>query len=181
MSGMNLNLLPSRAKFQAIKIKYQNHNRRAMIALVGAWVATVAVVLMLNLYAGIVQKAAAAKLEQTEKNYAGLADNVVVSQRLKYKAKMVGGVLDERFEYGQAFETIQKLFPPTITLNNYQLKNKNSFEISGKTIGRQNVDYLERLVMDINSGRDMLLKTAKITGLSLSGIEWDFTMEVELK
>jgi hypothetical protein len=50
MSTMNLNLLPSKAKFQASKIKLQQTVKKITLSIVAVWLFFLLVVLGLNLY-----------------------------------------------------------------------------------------------------------------------------------
>jgi hypothetical protein len=181
MSEMNLNLLPSKAKFQAAKIKLKQKINLAMTIILVVWLLSGGIIL---LFSGILKsKINAANV--TKKNivdsYGLLKDDIITSQKLKYKAKMVGGVLNSRFEYGKSFEIINGLFPPAINLKNYDLKEGGVFEVKGQTSEKTNVDLLEQTVISINRGENGFLKSAKITALKVVGGAWDFTMEVVLK
>jgi hypothetical protein len=110
-----------------------------------------------------------------------MSDNIVTSQKLKYLAKVVGGVLHDRFEYGKAFETVQSLFPDGITIKNYNLREDGTFSLDGTTSTNDNVDLLEKTVVDINSGTNDRLLFAKLTSLALKDSNWNFNLEVTLK
>lgn len=181
MSSLNLNLLPSQARFQAYKIKLEKKVRMILIAMVSVWVLVVGTVLVLNLISKIRVSVVQAQFEKVRKEYMSMSDNIVTSQKLKYKAKLVGGVLNDRFEYGEAFKNITNLFPNGITIKNFDLKNKGNFNIKGETAGRQNIDALEEIVEGINSGKNELFLAGKLLSLSVSDNLWFFEMEVATK
>jgi hypothetical protein len=181
MTEMNLNLIPSKAKFQAAKINLQKNVRTILFGILTLWLFSAALVLGLT---NIVKmKIASATIEQKRviENYASMEDNIMTSQKLKYKAKMVGGILNSRFEYGQSFELVASLFPPTVNLKNYNLNDGGVFEIKGAVEGKNDVDILENTVELVNQGENDKLKKAKLTTISLKDNIFDFTMEVQLK
>lgn len=181
MSEMNLNLLPSKAKFQAAKIQLQSKIRLVMIIITGIWAFTVGGLLVANFVVKtkVSQvKAAGAKIQA---NYAALQDNIVSSQQFKYKTKMVGEVLLKRFEYGKAFEMVTTMFPGGIVVKSFDLQESGVFEIKGEAQGSENVNQLENIVEKVNSGQSEKFAFAKLKTLGIMSGVWTFTMEVKLK
>ncbi len=181
MSEMNLNLIPSKAKFQASRIKLQKNVRLLITILLVIWLSGAGLMFLLTGIMKVRLNTASANSKKVQQNYNSMQDNIVTSQKLKYKAKMVGGALNSRFEYGKSFETINSLFPPAINLKNYDLQDGGVFEVRGVTSEKPNVDLLEQTVDLINRGENDKLKSAKMTSLTLKNNIWDFTMEVTLK
>ncbi len=181
MKSLNLNLLPSQARFQAYKIKLEKKVRMILLILIICWIVAVAAVLFLNLISKFRVNLVQSQFEKARKDYMSMSDNIVTSQRLKYRAKLVGGVLNDRFEYGEAIGRIINLFPETIKINNFDLKTKGQFSITGETAGRQDVDKLELIVEEINSGKNEKFKSAKLVDLSVADSIWNFKMEVLTK
>ncbi|MBI2465343.1 hypothetical protein HYV64_04335 [Candidatus Shapirobacteria bacterium] len=181
MSEMNLNLIPSKAKFQAARIRIQKQVRLSAIIIIMIWTSVAAIIFSLTLIVKVRVNSAMANQKKVQLNYNSMKDNIVTSQKLKYKAKMVGGVLNNRFEYGTSFETINNLFPPTISLKNFDLHDGGIFLVKGITSEKVNVDLLESMVETINRGENDKLKSARLTALTLKGGVWDFTLEVELR
>lgn len=181
MSEMNLNLIPSKAKFQAAKINLQKNIRLVLFGVLVVWILVAGIVLALTNVVKFKIATATAENKKVTQNYASMEDNIMTSQKLKYKAKMVGGILNTRFEYGQAFEIIVSLFPPTVNLKSYTLNDGGVFEVKGSVSGKADVDLLEKTVVAINVGENPRLKKAKITSITLKGDVFDFTMEVQLK
>lgn len=181
MSEMNLNLIPSKAKFQAARIKIQKQVRLITTIVLALWALSATLIFSLT---GIMKarlSSASTNQKNVQQSYNSMQDNIVTSQKLKYTAKMVGGALSNRFEYGTSFETINNLFPPTVTIQNYDLRDGGVFQVKGMVTDKVNVDLIEELVGSINRGENTKLSSARITSLGLKGGVWDFTMEVVLK
>ena len=181
MSSMNLNLLPSKAKFEASRIKLKHNINMAIVVVVAVWLAGAMVVLGLNVYATFRVNAASSQLQKNKESYIALADNIVTSQRLKYKAKAVGGVLSNRFEYGMAFERVKNLFPESITLRDYNLREDGVFSIDGTAQTKESIESIEKTIIDINSKKNKGMISAALTSLMLKNNDWTFRMEVVLK
>lgn len=181
MSQMNLNLIPSKAKFQAARIKLQKQVRLTLTIVLALWTA---VGVTLFSWEGVVRlrfnKVTAAKA-LAEENYRSMKDDIVTSQQLKYRAKMVGGVLNDRFEYGKSFEIINSLFPAEITITSIDLNEGGVFLIRGGMTSKVAVDTLEKLITDINAGAKENLRAAKLTALAVNSGVWNFAVEVALK
>jgi hypothetical protein len=122
-----------------------------------------------------------ANRQRVQSNFDSMQTNIVTSQQLKYKTKMVGNVLAERYEYGSSFEAIGKMFPTGVQVKSYDMTDQGVFEIKGVVSGRENVDTLERTIDSINRGENELLTVAKVVSLTLKDGLWEFTMEVKLK
>ena len=178
---MNLNLLPSEAKFQAAKIKLERKTRLAMVVMVVAWITSILAVYGADFFFSTRLNAEEKRLQKAQGEYMSLTDTVMVKQDLKYKAKMVGKTLAARFEYGKAFETINSIFPEGITLDNFDMDPGGYFKVSGSMTGRDNVDKLENLVQTINAGGDSRFVSVKLTNLSVKFGDWKVIMELTLK
>lgn len=181
MISMNLNLLPSQARFQAAKIKLEKKVRFVLVIIVSLWIVVVGVVLVLNIISKIRVNVVQAQFDKAKKDYMAMSDSIVNSQRLKYKAKLVGEVLNERFEYGKAFEMVSKLFPEGIIIKDLDLTKKGLFNIKGEMMGKLNVDIIESVVSDISSGKNDKFLSAKILSLSVIDGLWSFEMEVNMR
>jgi hypothetical protein len=181
MSLMDLNLLPSGAKFQAAKVKLQKKVRKILIWTVSVWLAAAAIIFGLNLVAKLRITAAQTQLKKAQDAYMAMADNIITSQNLKYRAKVVGGVLNSRFEYGKAFEEVGKLFPPEVEMTDFKLKDDGGFVLTAQTSGGMNMDMVEKIIGGINDGQNTEFKSAKLATLIFDKNLWKFTVEVTLK
>lgn len=180
MTQENLNLLPSRAKFRAKRLRIQARITTFLWIFVGVWLGIVILTMGAFLILSLV-------LKQTDKNYQSdlaqykiLLENMSVNQKVKYQAKIVGKVLESRFEYGDAIEGVSALFGDEVNVDNVQIKDKNNFIIDGSVIdGSSAVDFVEEKVDAINRGMVDGFKSATLSNISFkpdSG--WLFRVEV---
>lgn len=175
-----LNLLPSVAKFQAAKIKLKKTIAFGMYLFLGAWFLFIAIVFI---WLGIDNYLLAqAKKENTTaiNKYKSLVTNVVLSQKNKYQAKLVGKVLSERFEYGSSIEKITKIFSTNVNVDNFDIKNRKQFILKGVLNNGVNMVEVEEKVRDINLGLMDGFKSAKLNSVAITGGVWTFEMEVNL-
>lgn len=180
--SMDLNLLPSEAKFQAARLKLKAKVNRVMLLVSVIWVLGLVVVFFLWFLTKLTLAADEKKYKQAASDFQGISDTVRNSEQLKYRAKIVGEILNLRFEYGKAFQTIVGLFPPEVSLENYELKSKNVFDVSGVAKDWTGVDQLEETVRRINDGMSDSFKSAKLNSLSYDLVKgWIFSMEVTIK
>jgi len=98
-----LNLLPNVAKFQASKMKTKALVNKVSIYLGIGWV-----VILLGIFGVWAVMLSRISIEQrrfdrAKEEFESLQQEIVLTQQLKYKAKIVSEVLDERFEYHEIF------------------------------------------------------------------------------
>lgn len=174
-----LNLLPSVAKFQASKIKLKAQLKLGMNIFLGFWIVLIVIIfgwLWLNNYS---LKKAVSKNTIALNKYKSLSTNVVLSQKNKYQAKLVGQVLNERFEYGSLIIKITSLFPKDITMENFEIKSKKQFMIKGSVSG-PNMIEVEDKIKDINLGLYSDFSSAELKSVGVGSDGWKFEMEVNL-
>ncbi|MFA5828205.1 MAG: hypothetical protein WC841_02505 [Candidatus Shapirobacteria bacterium] len=178
----DLNLLPSQAKFQAARIKVKSQVSRVMILISVLWVLGLVVVFLFWFLAKMALVADEKKYKKAVTDFQGISDAVLNSEQLKYRAKIVGEILNKRFEYGKAFQTVTTLFPSVINLDKYELKSQKIFSVSGVVPDWKEVDTLEEIVRDVNDGLSEGFMSAKLNSLVYSTEKgWTFDMEVKIK
>lgn len=181
MSLQDLNLLPSQAKFQAVRMQMIRLNKKIMIWILAVWTVILIVVFGVDLVNKQLLSREQDKQKKVKAQYLALSDNVVVSQKLKYRAKMVGGVLADRFEYGKAFAAVNNLFPPEIVIENFSLQKQGSFKIDGNIPDLTKVKVFESMVMAINAGENPSFSEAVVNSIGIYQGRWNYGMEVTLK
>jgi hypothetical protein len=117
-----LNLLPSMAKFQAARIKLKKRIDLVMFIFLSVWILSAVVLFTILIVNNYSLKKAETKKTIALNRYKSLVTNVVLSQKNKYQAKMVGQVLNERFEYGSSIEKATGLFSGNIVLKSFEIK-----------------------------------------------------------
>lgn len=175
-----LNLLPSVAKFQAAKINLKKKIGLGMGIFLGFWVLFIIVVFVwLGIDSFLLNKAKKENVFALDK-YKTLVTNVVISKKNKYQAKLVGKVLNERFEYGASIEKISNIFSENIILENFEIKAKKQFILKYSLSDGSNMNEVEEKIRDINDGLISDFKSAKLNSISVKNNGWDFEMEVIL-
>jgi hypothetical protein len=177
----NLNLLPSQAKFQAARMKLEKTLRYYMSMVGVVWLAVVILVMVLYFGSAYIFNLQTKKYNQSLNSLESLSSDIVVGQLLKYRAKVLGEVLNNRFEYSTAFEKINSLFGPGVTVTNFELKKINQFSVTVQAVDENSVNSVEDKVEDINLAKVDGVSKAIIDGASESGNIWLIQLEVYLK
>jgi len=179
MSEMSLNLLPSRAKFQASKILWSSRVNKFMVGLVAVWLLAVVIIVGLLVWTNVVKNQKETKLANTTSEFLNFDDTIKNSQRLKYKAKLVGEVLSDRFEYSKAFNGASSFFPERITMTKFLLGDDRVLKLEG-TAKDIDLELVETQVRSVNAGVSEIYKKARITSLVWAEGYWKFSVEVNL-
>lgn len=177
----NLNLLPSQAKFQAARMKLQATLKHYMSLIIIFWVAGVLIVTVLYFGSTFVLNFQNKKYDQALSSFKSLSQEIVINQLLKYRTKVVGQVLRDRFEYALAFERINSVFAGQARVSKFELNEDKSFMIEVSAVNKEGVDYIEDRAVDVNDGKVEGIKSIKINGASykIDGL-WTVSMEVVL-
>lgn len=180
---LNLNLLPNQAKFQAERMKLQALFKKIMIYAIVVWVMIVVIVGGLYFGSDYVLSLEEKKYSQTLASYKAMAPEVIAGQTLKYRAKMLGQVLKERFEYSAAFERVNSLFKENVKIAKFELKDKERFDVQVEGIGPSAIEYLESRVAEVNEGKVEGINKAVMGEVvhTQSDDKWNVAMEVYLK
>jgi len=181
MSKMDLNLLPSIAKFQAKRIGLKITINKIMMIMAGLWLAVVAVIFGWWLITNLEMKKQTEKAGVIKQELTNMAQEIVINQDLKSKAKLVGEVLAARFEYGEAFRAIENLFPEGISMDNFELVNKKSIDVEGSITQNKMVDVLEEMVEEINKGENKDFSKMSLETINYNLGVWKFKVKVDLK
>lgn len=177
-----LNLLPSEAKFQAAKIKLRKKIYLFMLIFAGFWVLLVIIIFVWLSINKTLFNSSEKKYQKSLNEYKTLANNVVLTQKIKYQAKLVGKVLSGRFEYGNSIKNINSIFSNNINIDGFEIKNKNKFILTGIINEGKYMDEVENKILEINDGKTEIFKSAKLSSISVDvNNKWNFEMEVDLK
>ena len=148
----DLNLLPSVAKFQAAKIHLKKKINLGMSIFLGFWVLFIIIVFVWLAINGFLLKKAKKENVFALDKYKTLVKSVVISKKNKYQAKLVGKVLNERFEYGSSIEKIKNIFSENTILENFEIKDKKQFILKYSLTDGSNMAEVEEKIKDINDG-----------------------------
>jgi len=152
--SLNINLLPSQAKFQADQIKLKKMIRRYESYALSLLLVIIIVTAGLFLGSGFVLRAEQKKYQKSVTNFESMSEEIVLNQLLKYRAKVLGQVLKDRFEYAAAFEKVTSLFSEKAEIKTFKLDEKDKvFEMVLGIQSKEGVDYIENRVVEINEGK----------------------------
>lgn len=178
---MDLNLLPSQAKFQMERVRLKKKINLAMMIGLGVWSIVVAIVLGYKLILGLNYGREKKKYDGLVASYSALSDKMVTSKKLKYQAKKVGEVLAARFEYAKTMRLANNFFSNEIVIKTFDLTEDKIFKIAGETRSEMGVDEVERKVEQINLGQVDNFSSARLGSIGVAGGLWNFAMEVGIK
>ena len=178
--SLNINLLPSQAKFQADKIKLKKTIRYYETLGLILWGIVIMVVAILYFGSGFILNSQQKKYQQSVNNFQSMSEEIVINQLLKYRAKVLGQVLKDRFEYSAAFEKVSSLFLEKAKVETFELDDiKKEFKITLTAKDKEGVDYIEDKMVEVNEGRVEGVKNMTITGVSYTvGDDWSINMEI---
>lgn len=176
----DLNLLPSEAKFQAERMHLKKVIGNVMWVMGGLWLIVVIIVLGLNLMAQLKLNQLNKKYQKSADQYKSLSENILINQQVKYQAKVVAMVLQQRFEYGSSMEKIKNIFSDKVIIDSFDLTEAKTYKIEASVPEAINMDEVEMRIDDINQGRLDDFKSAKLESLEIKTNGWKFVMEVVL-
>lgn len=179
---MSLNLLPSQAKFQVEIIKAKSLSRKVLTIFLIIWVILVSVILVLKQKDWWLKKEKI-KYEVALSGYLQLSSEIITSQSIKFRAKLLGKVLRERFEYAQAFNMVENIFDSKIEIRDFELKEKKYFVMSVIASSDDAMKQVETRVAEVNMGTEPEVKNivVKSAVYTKNTAQWLVTMEVYLK
>lgn len=178
---MDINLLPSQAKFQAKRMALKAKINFFLWILGGIWVVFLIVVLGIFFISQMVLNQLNKKYESGLGQYNSLLGSMAVTQQVKYQAKLVGKILEERFEYGNSIEKVKSIFSENIEINDVKIENQKQFVLSGSVASGQYMDEVEDKVVEINSGELEGFLGAELKMVEINQNGWAFEMEVKLR
>jgi hypothetical protein len=178
----DLNLLPSQAKFQAERMRLKAVINNFLWIFGGVWVLLVIVIFLLELVLNFSLKKFNNDYKKVSTQYQSLAENMVLTQKIKYQAKVVAKVLSDRFEYGKSMKLVKSLFSEKLLIKNMEMTDTKGFQVEGSVEAGEDMNELEDKVNYINSGLVDGVVSAQIKDVSIDTVKgWTFVMEVKLK
>lgn len=178
--SLNINLLPSQAKFQADKIKLKKTIRRYEVMIIAVWLVFLIGAIFLYFGSGIILTSSQKKYQRAVNIFQSNTEEIVLNQLLKYRAKSLGQVLNQRFEYAASFEKVVSIFSDKAKVSKFELNDEDkSFKIVVTTTNKEGIDYVEDRIDEVNGGKVEGIKKITITGISykIKG-EWLIDLEV---
>lgn len=176
----DLNLLPSEAKFLAERMRLKAIINNFIWIFGGLWLSLIVVMIGLNLIFQLNLNQLNKKYQKVSDQYKSLAGNMAVNQKVRYQAKVVAKVLNNRFEYGESIERVKNIFSDKIVIKNFKISEKKKFEIEGMVVDGKYLEEVEKKIVDINSAKIEGFKSVELKNIEVKGTDWFFSMEVTL-
>ena len=177
----NINLLPSRAKFQAKRMALKLKIGYFSWIFGGVWLVLLLVILGGFYVSQFVLSQVNKKYQTTLGQYKTLVGSMVVNQQVKYQAKVVGQILEGRFEYGDSIEAVKSLFTDKVNIEDIQIEGKKQFVLSGSVEDGNYMGEVEEKLKSINGGGMEQFSGAVLKDVDLDSGVWKFKMEVTLR
>ncbi|MFA7300933.1 MAG: hypothetical protein WC069_01300 [Candidatus Shapirobacteria bacterium] len=180
---MSLNLLPSQAKFQVEKIRAASLSKKILTSFLVVWVVLVLIVFFVRQVELWLVTKQNDKYKSLVASYLESSDEIVTSQIIKFRTKLLGKVLTDRFEYSNAFNVVGNIFDPQIIINDFELKEKTFFEMTVEAGSPELMKSIESRVSQINLGASPEVKRIVIKSATYSKtlLKWVVALEVYIK
>ncbi|MBP6891912.1 hypothetical protein KBB92_03210 [Candidatus Shapirobacteria bacterium] len=177
----NLNLLPNQAKFQLERMQLKAKIRKIIIIVVITWLSVGLITLALNMAVDSVFKSEDRKYQQSLTTLRSMDKEITLSQLIKYRIKVLGEVLSERYEYSTAFENINNLFSPQASLDKFNMDEHRNYTIEISVKDEDTLNFVEDKVKRINNGEVEGVKKVNMKKAVVDGELWKVNMEVIIK
>ena len=174
-----LNLLPNRAKFRALRSLLQKKVNLFMW-IFGAILMTCSLVVigfLIFTRQSLNKSIGEYNVLKTESKT--MSDVFSTSWGVKYRAKTVGKLLSDRFEYGKSIEKVNSLFSKKINISSLEIKEINDFLVDGTIDSNEGMDEIEKLIEEAD--QDEELDTVELISLNKVSSIWKFKLGVKLK
>ena len=178
---VDLNLMPSQAKFQAARMKMKELAKKVTTTMAVVWLLAVLLMMIAWLSTKWWLTVENNKYQKEINAFLSMSEVTVTSQVIKYRAKLLGKILADRFEYYEAFSKIGKLFPEEVTVKDISLKDQSLFRLSLLVSTGKLLDQVEKRIEEINKGEVSGIMSAKILGVSYVRADSSWTVSLEVK
>ena len=179
--SLDLNLLPNVAKFQAEKIRWRQNIVKGMTVFGIGWVVLTIIFGVIYYLSKVNVENLNKKLVRLNSQYNSLSISVTSNQKLRYRAKLVGSLLSERFEYYKIIKSIGDLFSNLVTIDSYNIRNQSVIQVSLLASGSAGMDEIEKKFDKINKGLSDNFAKVAVSSVSKEGDTWKVKAEVNIK
>jgi hypothetical protein len=177
----DINLLPSQAKFQAKRVALKSKINSFLWVFGGIWILLLVVVFGGWFVSQTVLSQVNKKYQSGLTQYKNLLGSMAVNQQVKYRAKIVGQVLEERFEYGSSIEKVKSIFSENIKIDDVGIDGKKQFTLEGTIMNGIYVSEVVEKLVAINNSELEGFSKAVLRDIQVKNGTWSFKMEVNLE
>jgi len=176
-----LNLLPSSAKFQALRVKWFNRIKRLGLAMAVVYTMVGVALIAWFLWARRSNQLVKREFAGYESRLAATANKAGTSKQIKYRAKVVAGVLQGRFEYSKYLLLMRQILPPEVQVEKLELVGKTEVRIDGVVSSRVDLEVVEKRIEEINGGKMAEFSGVELKSLNYGGGQWKFSLLVSIR
>lgn len=178
---MSVNLIPSEAKFQAQRIKFGKKMVKIAKILVAVWLSVVVIIFGIWIVLRQIQQAEKNKLTKAETAYEQLSNKLITNQKLRYKIKLVSQIVESRFEYARAFQTVNDYLPPEANISKLELNKDGNFAVDLELRGAKLMEEMEARIEATNRGAVEGIESVLIKSIGVNNGNWKLGLEVAIK
>ncbi len=178
---MSVNLLPNKSRLEFRKLKMISLVKKGSFIFVGVFLLILVATFFLNIYHSSLLKKNTAGLLSARTQYSQFADRIDELQSLRFRVKMVAGVLDDRRTVGGKVEQIKRIIGEETVISKMKIDYKKG-DINGIVDGYTALSLIEKRIEDENKNKAGIF--TEITFKSLGQEEdggWSFSCEFVFK
>lgn len=178
MKKVNVNLLPTKTRFQLAQIRLAKRLKKIAFAVVVVWLLVVAIVGLFRLALLLKSRSLASQKDSLETSLSQFSPEIDLQQALRFRLKLLAETLEARPLITDKLKTIYNLLPEGSRIDNLKI-DKKEIKISGSISSLAGVAKLEEgLAL---AGKDQTYRSAKLAGLSYDERKgrWDFALELK--
>jgi Tfp pilus assembly protein PilN len=176
MERIDINLLPTAARFQLSRLKAAKKFKKAAYFSVAAWIILMLIVFLLRVV--LAQQTAKIALEKTraEQLLNSLSPQTDLQQALRWRLKLAGEVLTARPKVGEKISALVAAFPEGSVIKTLRIKGDKT-EVSGFLPGLIGLSEFERRIsVLVDEGK---YSSVKIKSLAKKEANFDFLVEFQ--
>ncbi len=174
---MSVNLLPNKSRLEFRKLKIIGLVRRGSFVFVGVFLVVLAVTLFLNIYHTSLLKKNTASLLASQSQYGQFADKIDELQALRFRVKMVAGVLDERQTVSGRIHEIEKLMGDGSVISKMDI-NYEKADINGFVDNYSALSRIEKGIEKENKNKESIFSEIIFNSLGQEeNGSWSFSSE----
>jgi hypothetical protein len=178
---VSVNLIPSEAKFQAQRIRFGKKMVKISQVLGAVWLSLVVVIFGIWIVLRQLYQVEKNKLGVAEKAYEQMSNKLITNQKLRYKIKLVSQIIDGRFEYARAFNTVNEYLPPEANVTKLELKKDGKFAIELQIMGARAMEEMEAKIKATNEGMVEAIESVVLKSIAVNNGTWSLALEVGIK
>jgi len=177
MKRADVNLLPTKTRFQLSRIRLAKRLKKAAFAAVAVWLTVVIAVSSFRLFLLMKGKNSASQRTSLEASLSQFSPEMDLQQALRFRLKLLAQTLNSRPLVSEKLKTLHSFFPEDMEIDQLEM-DQRKIKISASLASLTSVAELEENLA--SAGKDKIYQSAKLTGLRYNKKEgrWNFVLEL---